>query len=186
MTRIQRYFLAIVTILAPLLHAVSDIMEWKMGGFSRTQLILNYAGFLPMPFIMVGLYAVQRAKVASYAVCGAIFYGIAFIYFTHTTLLALENRVPDYETLWEQLGWAYTIHGGFMVAGGLLFAYGSLRARVLPKYAIALFALGILMNLLIVFLPLPDTAQIAGSLTRNAGLIWMGISLLAERDGAEV
>jgi hypothetical protein len=41
--------------------------------------------------------------------------GVAFIYFAHTTLIALEESIPDYEMLWRKLGSVYTFHGGLMV-----------------------------------------------------------------------
>jgi hypothetical protein len=31
-------------------------------------------------------------------------YGVAFIYFAHTTLVALEESIADYESLWRKLG----------------------------------------------------------------------------------
>lgn len=161
-----------------MLHLASDLMEWGAGGFSRAQLLVNYAGFLPMPFMMIGLYAVQRPKINSIGLVGAVLYGVAFIYFAHTTLYALQESIADYETLWTKLGWVYTLHGGFMVAGGLLFGLSSLKAEVLWKPGTVLFLLGISINLALSLLPLPEIVQIAGSTIRNVGLIGIGVILL--------
>lgn len=47
-------------IVAPLLHTATGVLEWTQGGFSRAQLWLSYAAFLPVPALMRGLYAMQR------------------------------------------------------------------------------------------------------------------------------
>ncbi|MBX7174032.1 MAG: hypothetical protein K1X72_23880 [Pyrinomonadaceae bacterium] len=112
MTKNLCRIIAVTAIIAPTLHLISDAMEWGSGGFSRIQLLINYAGFLPMPFMMIGLYAAQRPKIGWIGLIGAILYGIAFIYFAHTTLLALEESLPNYEILWQKLGAVYTFHGG--------------------------------------------------------------------------
>lgn len=168
----------VVTITASLLHITSDVMEWISGGFSPTQLGINYAAFLMMPFATLGLYAVQRPKIGWSGLIGAVLYAIAFIYFAHTTLVAVENSLPNYEALWNRLGWVYTLHGGFMVAGGLIFTEASIRAGILSKGWLAVFLAGLAINLLIVFLPLPDIFQTIGSGIRNLGLIGIGAALL--------
>lgn len=177
MTKSLLWITAVTAIVAPLLHLISDIMEWS-GGFSRVQLLINYAGFLPMPFLLIGLYAVQRPKIGWLGLVGAIFYGIAFIYFSHTTLLALEESFTNYELLWQRLGAVYTFHGGLMVVGGLLFGFSALKARVLWRIGLILFILGLLLNLILTFLPLPDLFQTIGSTIRNLGMIGIGVELL--------
>lgn len=173
------YWLTAVTaIVAPALHLTSDVMEWSNGGFSRLQLLINYAGFLPMPFLMLGLYAAQRPKIGSIGLTGAIIYGIAFIYFAHTTLYALEESFPNYEMLWHRLGTVYTFHGGLMVIGGLLFGFSALKAGVLWRKGIVLLIVGLLLNLLLTFLPLPEILQIIGSSIRNLGLAGIGFGLI--------
>jgi hypothetical protein len=168
----------VVAVLSPLLHSVTDLMEWYQGGFSRTQLWLNYAAFLPMPWLLLGLHAVHRRDAGWLPLVGAVLHGIAFTYFAHTTLVALDEAVPTYESLWEKLGTTYTVYGGFMVVGGALFAIGALRARELPAVAIWLFASGLLLNLVLTVLPVPDIAQVLGTASRNAGLIGMGLAVL--------
>lgn len=44
-------------IVAPVLHCITDAMEWHQGGFSPVQLRLNYLAFLPMPWLLLGIYA---------------------------------------------------------------------------------------------------------------------------------
>src|ERR1044071_3511608 len=144
MNRSLKTAIALMAIVAPAVHLLSDAMEW-CAGFSPAQLWINYAAFVLMPFMIMGLYAVQRPKIGLIGLAGAVFYGISFIYFTHTTLYAIEGSVAAYETLWNKLGVVYTIHGGLMIAGGLLFGFASLKAKVLWRWAIAIFILGIIM-----------------------------------------
>lgn len=178
MTKTLGWIIALTAIAAPGLHLLSDVLEWTGGGFSRIQLLINYAGFLPVPFLMIGLYAAQRPKTGLLNLAGAIIYGIAFIYFAHTTLLALEESFPDYELLWNRLGAVYTFHGGLMVGGGLLFGFTSLKAGLLWRKGVSLFIAGLLLNLLLTFLPLPDIVQTIGSTLRNCGLIGIGFGLI--------
>lgn len=178
MTKTLYWIIVVTAILAPALHLMSDVLEWIGGGFSRTQLLINYLGFLPMPFLILGLYAVQRPKIGWAGLTGAILYGIAFIYFTHTTLLALEESIPNYEMLWGRLGGIYTFHGGLMVVGGLLFGFAALKAGVLWQKGVVLFITGLMLNLVLTFLPLPDILQTIGSTIRNLGLITIGFGLM--------
>ncbi len=178
MTKTLFWIIAVTAIAAPILHLISDVLEWKDGGFSRIQLLINYAGFLPMPFLMLGLYAVQRPKIGWLGLVGAVLYGIAFIYFAHTTLLALEESFANYESLWKRLGAVYTFHGGLMIFGGFLFGFSSLKAGVLWRKGIIIFICGLFLNLIITFLPLPEIIHIIGSSVRNFGLIGIGFGMI--------
>jgi hypothetical protein len=178
MTITLHWIIAIAAIIAPTLHLLSDVLEWTGGGFSQIQLLINYAGFLPMPFLMLGLYAYQRPRIGWDGLIGSVLYGVAFIYFAHTTLIALEETISNYEMLLGKLGGIYTFHGGLMVAGGTMFGIASLRAKVLWRGAVSLFMAGIILNLGVALLPLPDILQILGSSVRNLGLITMGVSII--------
>lgn len=172
-----RQLVALTAMLAPALHTGTDVLEWMAGGFTAAQLWLNYLAFLPVPMMMIGLYAVQRPGVSSAGLFGAVVYGWAFIYFAHTTLLALEAGVPTYDALWGQLGASYTTHGGLMVIGGGAFGWATIRARVLPVCTAYLFLAGVCTNLMLALLPWPDQLQMLGSALRNAGLFAMGWAL---------
>lgn len=178
-----RTVVGITAILAPALHLASDVMELANGGFSRTQLIVNYIGFLAMPFLFVGLYAVQRESAHWLTLAGSLIYGASFVYFAHTTLRSLEDSVTNYPALLERLGGAYYIHGGaLMVVGGSLFAITSLRARRLNKIGLLLFAAGIVINLIVAIIPVTEMWQLFGSVLRNVGLIGVGTGLLTSRE----
>lgn len=165
-------------ILAPALHTLTDALEWYRQGFSTTQLWISYLAFLPMPWLLLGLYAVHKRAPSAVGLVGAILYGAAFTYFAHTALFALAERTPDYEALWARLGPMYTIHGALMVIGGLLFAWSVLRAGWLPKPAVWLFTAGVLLNLVLALVPAPVILQTVGTVARSAGLIVMGYAVL--------
>jgi hypothetical protein len=173
-----RLVVGTAAIAAPLLHIVSDAMEWYLGGFSPAQLWLNYVAFLPMPWLLLGIYAARARELGPTALAGALLHGIAFTYFAHTTLYALESQAPDYEALWRQLGPTYTAHGAAMIVGGLLFAGAALRASALPRLAVSLFAGGLCINLVLALVPAPDILQTVGTAVRNAGLVGMGYAVL--------
>lgn len=173
-----RSLIAWSAVLFPILHSLTDVMEWWQGGFSPLQLWLNYVAFLPLTILLIGLYAVQLPRISLIGLSGAILYGFAFVYFAFSTLYALSVGAATYEQLWSQIGWVYTLHGGLMVAGGLLFGLASVRARVLPRWATGVFLLGILLNLVVALLPLPDLLQTIGSGIRNVGLAGMGWAVI--------
>lgn len=176
-----RLVVGAAAVAAPLLHCVTDAMEWCQGGFSSVQLWLNYVAFLPMPWLLLGIYAVCAGELDASALAGAVLYGIAFTYFAHTALHALQSATPSYDALWQQLGAAYTVHGALMVVGGLLFARAALRAPSLPRLAVVLFGAGLLVNLGLALVPAPDMLQVVGTAVRNAGLVGMGGALLFGR-----
>lgn len=168
----------LAAIAAPALHSFTDAMEWYQQGFSTLQLWLNYIAFVPMPWLLLGGYVIRAPRTSLAGLAGALLYGTAFTYFAYTTLYALAEKVPTYEALWARLGNVYTFHGALMVFGGLLFAGSALRGAWLPKSAAVLFLSGILINLLLSFLPAPDILQTVGSSVRNLGLMAMGYDIL--------
>jgi len=172
--------IGITSILAPGLHLLSDILEWINDGFTSAQLLINYVAFLAIPFLIVGLCYVQRETLHWYGLVGSVIYGVSFIYFAHSTLVAFENSVPTYDRLWTQLGPMYTLHGAFMVVGGLLFGLGSLRARIISRAGTTIFLSGIGLNLLLSLSTLSAGYQIIGSGVRNLGLMLIGVALVNE------
>jgi hypothetical protein len=173
-----RLAVGIAAMVAPFIHSLTDAMEWHQDGFSTGQLWLNYIAFVPMSWLLLGLYAAHEPKPGAAGLIGALLHGAAFTYFAHTTLVALDEQVPTYEALWQRLGSVYTVHGALMVVGGLLFGGSVLRAGWLPRLAVLLFLAGILANLMLSLLPAPDILQTIGSAARNAGLAYMGYFVL--------
>jgi hypothetical protein len=165
-------------LVAPVLHSITDVMEWYQSGFSNGQLWLNYVAFVPMSWLLLGIYSVHDPRPSTAGLVGAILYGAAFTYFAYTTLVALTERVPNYEALWARLGGIYTVHGALMIVGGLLFSWSALQARWLPKHSIFLFLIGLSINLLLSLLPAPAILQTIGSVVRNLGIAAMGYFIL--------
>ncbi len=173
-----RKLLGAGAIAAPVIHTLTDVAEWIDGGFSATHLWTNYVAFLLLPFLMLGLYLVQRPKIGLLGLAGSVLYGASFVYFAHTSLYALSENVPDYATLWEQLGNVYTVHGVVMVVGGLAFGLATYRARVFPRWTPIVFLAGIALNALLALAAAPDMLQTLASALRNLGLIGMGFYVI--------
>ena len=164
--------------LAPVLHSITDVMEWYQRGFSNSQLWLNYVAFVPMSWLLLGIYSVHDPRPGTAGLVGAILYGAAFTYFAYTTMVALTEHVPTYEALWARLGAIYTVHGALMIFGGIMFSWSALRARWLPKHSILLFLIGLSINLILSLLPAPAILQTIGSVVRNLGIAAMGYFIL--------
>lgn len=173
-----RRLVGLTAVLAPAMHVLSDLLEAPGGGFSAWQLWINYVSFMVLPFLMVGLHAAQSARGGWLSLVGALLYGSSFVYFAGTTMYALVRKIPDYEALLAELGLIYWIHGTLMVLGGLLFGLAILRAGIFPRWTGVLLVIGVLLNLLVGLLPVPDIGQVLGSVLRNAALIGMGAALL--------
>jgi|AZIH01.1.fsa_nt_gi hypothetical protein len=171
----------VTAMIAPAIHSVTDVMEWWFGGFTERQLWINLVAFLPMPLLLLGICTALDRRATRISIVGAVLYGASFSYFIYTTIYAIERKIPDYETLWTQLGPIYTMAGAFMVAGGILFSIGALKSSPLPKVSVWLFLCGILANLVLAIIPAPDILQTVGSGIRNAGLIIMGYYVVSRK-----
>ncbi|MGL6260889.1 hypothetical protein [Vibrio sp. WXL210] len=170
--------IGVSTIVAPSVHILTDAAEWYHGRFSVFWLWLNYIAFVAMPFVVIGLYAIQRSKIQSFGLIGALLYGIAFVYFAHTSLYAITENVLDYQALLQQLGSLYTVHGLLMVVGGIGFGIATYKVQIFPVWTSILFIIGIAANLLVAIIGAPEILQTIGSTVRNLGLIGMGIYLI--------
>lgn len=177
MTTGTRRLVAAGAIIAPILHSTSDLLE-LVGGYSPAQLWINYLAFLAIPFVMIGLHAVQRPHAGAGSLLGALAYGSAFTYFAGTTTYALVRGTPDYATLLHELGPAYTVHGAVMIVGGIAFGWGVIRAGVIPRWTGILLGVGVITNLVVALGALPPLGHVAGTLIRNVALVGMGAAVL--------
>ena len=174
----------VCAIVAPVLHTASDVLEWYQNGYSVTQLWLKYIAFFPMPWLLLGIGLVYSPRLGALGVVGALLYGMGFVYFEHTVLYALSEAISSYDELKSRLGTLNTVHGTFMIYGGLISAWAAFRARWFPRYPALLLAMGIVINFILWLLAVPDTYQTIGSAVRNLGIACMGWMLLSRRGSA--
>ena len=74
---------------------------------------------------------------------------------------------------------AWTIAGPLYILGGILFGIATFRARILPRWAGVLLAVGTAMGPLAVLLPLDLQPKIA--VPAGLALVWLGYALWSER-----
>lgn len=178
--KILYFLIGIGTIAVHFLHILTDLIELAYG-FSNFQLILTYIAFLFIPFVILGLYAVQWPKGGWLGLIGSILYIISFIYFSGTALYAIDsmqNGNSNYEIIYNELGTLYIFNGGLMVIGGIMFGLSVIRAKIFPYITGILLIVGLLINALVAFLPINPMFQIIGSIVRNIGLMGMGIAIV--------
>jgi len=168
----------IATLLAAVLYIASDLLEVAMRGFSPVQLYMTYGAFVAIPFSLMGLHAIQSARVGWLSLVGSVAYGSSFIFYAATVIYALVQQTADYANLIDSLGILYPLHGLLLIVGGLLFGWSVMRAGVLPRWTGLLLMVGVVVNLAIAALPLPDISQIIGSTLRNIAFLGMAIALL--------
>jgi hypothetical protein len=158
------------------LYLLSDIVEAVQGGFSEAQLWMTLVAEAAIPFVVVGLYLVQRPQMRWLGRAGALAYAYAFVFFTGTVVYALVDGVSDYDTLSKDLAPWMTIHGALMVLAGSCFAYAVVMARVLPRWTgIALMA-GVI--LVAASQGLSEPLQVLAAAVRDLGFAGMGAALM--------
>jgi len=138
--------------------------------------VLTYLGEAGLPFVLLGLWAVQRPAAGRLALLGAVLYAYAFVFFTGTVLYALAARSPDWPAVVDRFGPWLTVHGAVMVAGGVLFGAGVVRAGVLPRWTG--YALGVGVVLVAITSEAPDLVRALAAVVPNTALVSMGVSAL--------
>jgi hypothetical protein len=161
------------------LYFASDLIEFGQGGFSTFQLALTYAAEAAIPLFVIGLYAVQRPRIGTLGLVGALAYAYSYVFFTSTVVYALLQGTKDWSSLNKQMGAWITVHGIVMVVAGLSFGFAVIKARVLPRWTgLALMAGVVLVAVASV---LPDVAQTLSAGIRDLAFAGMGAALLASR-----
>ncbi|WP_133830189.1 hypothetical protein [Actinomycetospora succinea] len=163
-------------VLFSVLYYVSDLLEAAQGGFSSGQLWLTLVAEAAIPPIVIGLYLVQRPRIARSALIPAVGYAYAYVFFTGTVVYALVEGTPDYATLSEQLGLWMTVHGVLMFIAGVWFGAAVVRAGVLPRWTGVALALGV--TLVVATQGAPEGLQLVAAAVRALGIAGMGAGLL--------
>lgn len=161
------------------LYFLSDVIEALQGGFSVPQLLLTLVAEAAIPFLVIGLYVVQRPRIGRLGLISAFAYAYAFVFFTGTVVYALVNGTKDYSALSDDLGALMTAHGAIMVFAGIGFGVALIRAHVLPAWTGV--ALGAGVVLVAATQTAPEGAQLAAAAIRDIAFAGMGYALLASR-----
>jgi hypothetical protein len=159
------------------LYFLSDVIEALQGGFSIPQLLLTLAAEAAIPFVVIGLYAVQRPRIGRLGLVSTLAYAYAFVFFTGTVVYALVNGTNDYSALSDDLGALMTAHGAIMVFAGIGFGVALIRARVLPAWTGV--ALGVGVTLVAATQSAPEGVQLIAAAIRDLAFAGMGLALLA-------
>lgn len=163
------------------LYLLSDAAELLGRGFSSVQLYATYVAFVAVPFVVLGLHALQRPRAGWLGLVGAVSYGVSYVFYAGTALHAIVTKTTDYAALVGDLGTLYTIHGGLLVVGGTLFGVAVVRAAVWPRWTGVALVVGVVLAVLLHVLRLPAVAQVASSTVRNVAFIGMAVAALRGR-----
>jgi hypothetical protein len=158
------------------LYLVSDLIELAQGGFSTPQLALTYVAEAAIPLFVVGLFAVQRPRIGTLGLVGAVTYAYTFVFFTSTVVYALVNHTHDWSELTTQLGAWLTVHSVLMVLAGVAFGAAVIRAQVLPRWTGITLIAG--MVLMAATAGLPDVTQTLSAAVRDLAFVGMGAAVL--------
>lgn len=176
-----RAAIGITALVSSTLYLATDAWEIASGQFSLVQLWLTYVAFVAVPFVVLGLHAVQSPRAGAASLTGAVAYGVAFVFYAGTALYAVVSGTGDYATLVRQLGLAYPVHGVLTIGGAVLLGCGVVRARVFPRWTGILLAAGAVLALFFFVAGAPPVAQIAGNTLRNVAFVGMAVATLRGR-----
>jgi hypothetical protein len=171
--------LGVAAVAFSLLYVASDVIEAAQDGFSTVQLLMTLVAEAAIPFLVVGLYAVQRPGIGRLGLAGALAYAYAYVFFTGTVVYALVESTPDFEALNDDLGVAMTLHGAIMLLGGLALGAAVIRARALPAWTGGLLIAGVV--LVVAASGLSEGTQTAAAAVRASAFAAMGLALLGGR-----
>lgn len=158
------------------LYLLSDVIEAIQGGFSTGQLWLTLIAEAAIPFLVIGLYAVQRPRIGRLGLVSAVVYAYAFVFFTASVVYALAEGTSDFNALDDDFGAAMTVHGAIMVLAGVGFGAAVIRAGVLPRWTgVALIAGVILVAL---GQGQGEAVEVAAAAVRDVAFAGMGLALL--------
>jgi hypothetical protein len=158
------------------LYLISDLVELAQDGFSPGQLAITYAAEAAIPFLLLGLYALQRPAIGRLGLVSAAAYAYTFVFFTGTVLYALVADVPNWDALVNSMpGWI-NVHSVLMIVAGTGFGVAVVRARVLPRWTGLALIAG--MVLIAVAAVLPAAAGTAAAAVRDLAFLGMGAAVL--------
>jgi hypothetical protein len=170
-------------VLASITYFVSDVIEAVNGGFSDAQLSLTLLAEAAVPFVVVGLYRVQRPRIGLVGKWAAFLYAYTYVYFTGTVLYALVHNTPDFESLTRDLDPAMTVHGAAMIAAGVALGFATATAGVLPRWTGTALGAGAVLVPLTVGLPV--AIELLAVAIRDVAFIGMGTALLRSQPAGE-
>jgi hypothetical protein len=109
--------MGLTALTSSILYFVSDVIEWRQGGFSDGQLWLTLVAEATIPVFVVGLYCVQRSNLGRLGAVSAAAYAYSYAFFTGTVVYALVNHTKNWDALTHDLGPAMTLHWGSLRRG---------------------------------------------------------------------
>lgn len=160
-------------------YFASDALEAAHGGFTDRQLWLTLSAEAAVPFVVVGLYAVQRPAIGALGQWSALVYSYVFVFFTGTVVYAIVNHTPDFEHLTRDLNPWMTLHGVAVVIAGIAFGAATTRAGVLPRWTGVAFGTGVLLVALTV--GMTPVVELTAMGARDVAIFGMGAAVLRTR-----
>ncbi|WP_137145127.1 hypothetical protein [Mycolicibacterium sp. CR10] len=159
------------------LYVLSDVIETVQGRFSDPQLILTLVSEAAIPFVVLGLFVIQRPQIGWLGLAGAVAYAYSYVFFTGTVVYAIANRTKDYSELTSELGASMLVHGAIMVVAGIGFGLAVMRAGVLPRWTGVALAMGVVA--VAATQAAPAVVQLIAAGIRAAALAGMGIAAMS-------
>lgn len=175
-------------------NALSSVTTTRWAAVHVAACGMSFFGLLGLP----GLYARQTVKAGMLGLVGYVLLSLwlvlimGFSFFEAFILPHLATVTPSFVDGWMGifngtgskidlgvLPTIWTLTGPLYILGGLSFGIATFRARILPRGAAVLLALGTALAPLAGLLPLTSQPKIA--IPTGLALAWLGYALLAEQ-----
>ena len=185
-------------VLVGLFHPLNIVSSVTTARWGIVHILATAMGFFGL-FGMTGIYARQAEKAGWLGLAGYILLSLWLVNLAHFTFIeafVLPPLVTEAPTVVESflgiftksageinfgaLATIYDLNGfiGYMI-GGVLFGVATFRARILPRWAGALLAIGALLVPFAAVLPPVHEAKV--TIPGGLALVWLGYALFSER-----
>jgi hypothetical protein len=185
-------------VLVGMFHPLNLLSAVSTAQWGIVHILATAMGFFGL-FGLTGIYARQVEESGWLGLAGYLLLSLWLVNLAHFTFIevfVLPPLVTEAPTVVESvlgiftksageinlgaLSTIYDLNGfiGYMI-GGLLFGIATFRARILPRWAGALLAVGALLVPFAALLPPVHEAKV--TLPGGVALVWLGYSLWAER-----
>jgi hypothetical protein len=185
-------------VLIGVLHPLNVLSAVSTARWGIVHVLATAMGFFGL-FGMTGIYARQVEESGRLGLAGYLLLSLWLVNLAHFTFIeafVLPPIVTEAPTVVESflgiftksageinlgvLATIYDLNGfiGYMI-GGVLFGVATFRARILPRWAGGLLAIGALLVPLAAVLPPAHEAKV--TIPGGLALVWLGYSLWAER-----
>ena len=173
-----RTLVGVSAMAASALLVASGAMELVAGRLFPLQLLAGYVALAAMPFVALGLNALQQPRGGWVGLLGAVLFGAGVTGLSAAALYALVTGLTEADLVRDDFGGIYALDAAAFLAGGLLFGASVLRARAFPAWAGIALVAGVVLSGALAGAGKPGQAQALATAATSAAFAGMAVRCL--------